>query len=165
MRLSKTLAAAGLLSLSLLTGTAAAGAAFADAHSPQPASKATVPVQAIADKAKISDQKHDRNEAGDKGSGLHRRTSASISATAAPGKIRQGGTYTVAITTTGVPNGTTATVQGIDDGHDYTVTVHNGRASKTLRIARDAKPGSHTVKVSVGDLHDSADLTIVHGGN
>jgi len=162
MRLSKTLAAAGLLSLSLLTGTAAAGAAFADTHNPQPASKATAPVQAITDKAKSPDQKHDRNEAGNKGSGLHRRTSASISATVAPGKIRQGATYTVAITTTGVPNGTMATVQGVD-GNTYTVTVHNGRASKTLRIARDAKPGSHTVKVSVGDLHDSADLTIVHG--
>jgi hypothetical protein len=164
MRLSKTLAAAGFLSLSLLTGTAAAGAAFADTHSPQPPSKATAPVQAIADKAKSPDQKRDRNEAGSKRSALHRRTNTSISATVTPGKVRRGGSYTIAIATTGVPNGTTATVQGID-GISYKVTVHNGKASKTLRLVRGTAPGSYRVTVSVGNLHDSADLTIVHGGN
>jgi membrane protein implicated in regulation of membrane protease activity len=164
MRFSKPLAAAGILSFTLLTGTALSGAAFADTHSAQPQSKATALVQASVDKGKSTDRKHDRKEAGGKRSDMHRRTSASISVTVTPGRVRQGDSYTVAIATTDVRDGTTATVTGID-GNTYTVTVHNGKASKTLRTADGTKPGSYTVTVSVGSLDASADLTIVHGWN
>jgi hypothetical protein len=158
MRTSKRLAAAGILSLTLLTGTALTGAAYADTHS---TSKAATPVQSRTDKGKNTDR-HDRSEVGGKGQDKHRRTSASISATVTREKVQPGDSYSVAITTTGVGNGTRATIKGID-GNTYTATVHNGKANKTLKVSGGTKPGSYTATVSVGSLHDSADLTVVRG--
>jgi hypothetical protein len=170
MRFSKPLAAAGLLSLSLLTGTALTGSAYADTAHPR--STVAAP-HSSTDKTKNQDtsgktygnayKNTDPKQDGKKGSGKHQPTTASLSATVTPGKVRRGEVYTVNIATSGVGNGTTATVVGID-GRTYTVTVNGGTAAKTLRAPSSTKPGSYQVTVTAGSLSDTADV-VVNGGN
>jgi hypothetical protein len=131
MRFSKPLAAAGILSTSLLTGMALTGAAYADTSHAEP--RTTV---------------HS-----------HKSTTATLSATVTPGKVRRGGSYTVNIATTNISNGTGATVKGIN-GKTYTVTVKNGTAAKTLYVPSNIKYGSYQVTVTVGSLSDTADVTV-----
>jgi hypothetical protein len=138
MRFSKPLAAAGILSVTLLGGTALTGTAFADAAHPHPAAAA----------------RHGRPHP-------HRTAPAtpSVAASLSPDTIGQGGSYTVSITTTNVADGTDATVSG-PDGQSSTVAVEGGAASTTLSLTQRTKPGAYTVSVDVDGVSATATLTV-----
>ncbi|MDX6432170.1 MAG: hypothetical protein QOE54_4536, partial [Streptosporangiaceae bacterium] len=91
MRFSKPLAAAGILGVTLLGGTALTGTAFADAAHSHPAAAARHP--------------HPHKTA---------PATPSVAASLSPATIGQYGSYTVSITTTNVADGTDATVSGPD---------------------------------------------------
>ncbi|HXA60217.1 MAG TPA: hypothetical protein VNW94_13735 [Streptosporangiaceae bacterium] len=146
MRFSKSLAAAGVLSIGLLTGTALAGAAYADTtHAGS--RPTTSPVHSVGNQGKSS--KNDN----------HRRTTSTVSATVTPGYVRQGQSYTVNIATTGISDGTRATVANID-GRTYRVTVESGTATQTLDVPKNTRPGSHRVTVTVGGLSATAHVNV-----
>jgi hypothetical protein len=141
MRFSKPLAAASILSVTLLGGTALTGTAFADAAHPHPAAAA----------------QHDDNQR------PHPRKTApatpSVEASLTPDTIGQGGSYTVSITTTNVDDGTDATVSGPDD-QSSTVAVEGGAASTTLSLTRRTRPGTYTVSVDVDGVSATTTLTV-----
>jgi hypothetical protein len=146
MRFSKSLAAAGVLSIGLLTGTALAGAAYADTtHAGS--RPTTTPIHSVGNQGKSS--KNDN----------HRRTTATVSATVTPGYVRQGQSYTVNIATTGISDGTRATVATID-GRTYRVTVDNGTATQTLDVPKNTRPGSYRITVTVGGLSARANVNV-----
>ena len=147
MRFSKSLAAAGVLSIGLLTGTALAGAAYADTtHAGS--RPTTTPVHSVGNQGKGS--KNDN----------HRPTTARVSATVTPGHVRRGQSYTVNIATTGISDGTTATVANID-GTTYTVTVESGTATQTLNVPKNTRLGSHRVTVTVDRLSATANVNVM----
>jgi hypothetical protein len=147
MRFSKSLAAAGILSIGLLTATALGGAAYADTTHAEPRPTVTAPVHSLGNKGTSST--HDN----------HRHTTATVSATVTPGHVRRGQSYTVNIATTGISDGTTATVANID-GTTYTVTVDNGTATKTLYVPSNIKYGSYQVTVTVDGLSATANVNV-----
>lgn len=146
MRFSKSLAAVGILGISLFTATALAGAAQADTTHAKSQPAVVAPVNS-SNKDKSAEQNN------------HRHATATLSATVAPGQVRRGGYYTVRIATKGVNNGTKATVANID-GTTSTVTIRGGAASKTLRVPSSTKPGSYTVTVTEGTLSATADVHV-----
>lgn len=147
MRFSKSLAAAGVLSIGLLTGTALAGAAYADTtHAGS--RPTTTPVHSVGNQGKSS--KNDNN---------HRHTTGTVSATVTPGHVQRGQSFTVNIATTGISDGTTATVANIN-GTTYTVTVENGSATQTLNVPKNARTGSYRVRVTVGSLSATANVNV-----
>jgi hypothetical protein len=147
MRFSKSLAAAGILSIGLLTATALTGAAYADTTHAGSRPTATAPVHSLCNKGKSSTHVN------------HRRTTATVSATVTPGYVRQGQSYTVNIATTGISDGTGATVATID-GRTYRVTVDNGTATQTLDVPKNTRPGSYRVTVTVGGLSARANVNV-----
>jgi hypothetical protein len=141
MRFSKPLAAAGILGMTLLGGTAVTGTAFADTAHPHPTATA----------------RHDDN-----GRPHPHKTAAatpSAEASLSPDTIGQGGSYTVAITTTNVDDGTDATVSG-PDGQSSTVAVEGGAASTTLSLTQHTRPGTYTISVDVDGVSATTTLTV-----
>jgi hypothetical protein len=157
MRFSKPLIGAGLLSLSLVTGAALSGTAFADtprthvsAPAPAPAHHTTTPsLKGSESKPKADNSDHHE-----------RLAAASVQATVSRSRVRRGESFKVSITTSGVADGTKAVVTG-PTGATYRVTVENGQASKTLKVAGNASPGTYSVNVAVGDVSASATVTVV----
>ncbi|WP_248959258.1 hypothetical protein [Sphaerisporangium perillae] len=167
MRLNRSLAVTAILGFGLLTGTAVAGTAYADATDARSIPAATAsPHSSTGEEygktygnAYLNTSRKDPGH-GDKKNGGRSRVPASVSATVSPAKVSQGGSYTVSIATSGVKNGTTATVTGVD-GKSSTVTVSKGEATAVLRVPRRTAPGAYEVTVTVGTLSDTADLTVV----
>lgn len=112
MRFSKPLAAVGIIGVTLLSGTALTGTAFADATRPHPSATAR------------------HNE--DRRTHPHKTaaTTPSVEASLNPDTIGQGGAYTVSVTTT-----------NIDDGADATVTAPTTKAPRSpWKATRRAPP-------------------------
>jgi hypothetical protein len=154
MRFSKPLAAAGILGLTLLTGTALTGAAYADSPRPAPRPTATAPAHP-RDAYAVRTARNTVPAAPD----TAKLITPSVRITVSPGRVKRGGSYTVRIVARGVGQDAEATVTG-PDGRTSTVTVGNDRASKTLRLPRDVKPGTHTVTVEVDGVSATATLTV-----
>jgi hypothetical protein len=147
MRFSKSLAAAGILSIGLLSATALTGAAYADTTHAGSRPTVTAPAHSLGNKGKSSTHVN------------HQHTTATVSATVTPGHVRRGQSYTVNIATTGISDATTATVANID-GRTYTVTVDNGAATQTLNVPKNTSPGSYQVTVTVDGLSATANVNV-----
>lgn len=143
MRFSRTIAAAGVAGVTLLSGAALTGTALADTPHPH-----RTAVTRHDDKTKGHPHPHKTSSA-----------TPTVAATLDPSTIRPGGSYTVSITTTNVADGTDATVSG-PDGKSSTVAVESGTASTTLSVTRHTRPGRHTVSISVDGVSTSATLTV-----
>ncbi|WP_214415498.1 hypothetical protein [Sphaerisporangium fuscum] len=154
MQIRKPLAVAGILVATLFTGTALTGGAYADSSPGPTASKIDADAHRLpaTEKTPVAEKKQDT---------LSRKPSASwIDVTVPREKVRQGDTYTVTVRCGGLKDGATVQVTGID-GRRHTLTVKNGEAIGTFKVARDLGPGPHKVSVTAGGLADDADVLVV----
>jgi hypothetical protein len=135
MNRSKSLAVAGLLSLTLAAGTALTGTASADSTS-----VAQVKAQSAASAAAYSSV--------DTTADGHRGVRAIIKIVVDRTRVRRGEAFTVAIRTRGVRDGSRAAV--IIDGKVFVIVIRDGFGKRTLRVSRDADPGRYKLVVKIG---------------
>ncbi|MFI6790859.1 hypothetical protein ACIBG4_26380 [Nonomuraea sp. NPDC050383] len=83
----------------------------------------------------------------------------SVKAEVAPGEVAAGHSYRVTILAAGARRDTTATVKS-PQGATYTVTLKDGRATKTLTVPRTTKPGRYRVGVTVAGRVTTAEFTV-----
>lgn len=148
-----SLVSAALLALPL------SGAALADAHKPQPTTTLETPrpanstPQPVIETPKAADVPAVVPQ--------DRRKKTTLEVSVEPSHVRAGASYEVTIVAKGASSRTAMVTS--PEGKTYRVALSGGRATKTLTLPANTKPGKKTVTVKVGNKVATESFTVVGG--